>query len=95
MMQVKYTEEQIKEIKNNSNVKNCTTRHIVFTKEFKIKVVELANNSISAKKIFAKFLFPQYVIDSVVPWNSVARWKTLNKKWWLVEEIKWRPRKKI
>ena len=39
-----------------------------------------------------KFWFPEYVINSQIPSNSLSRWKKLTKKW-VVEEIKWRPKK--
>ncbi len=49
MTKIKYNPEQIKELKNNPNVRNCTSKHIVFTKDFKYKAVELAKKYISAK----------------------------------------------
>ena len=88
----KYNDFQIEELKNNINVKNCTKKHIVFTKEFKYKSLELAKKYISAKEIFMKFWFPEYVVNSEIPSNSLARWKKLSKKW-VVEETKWRPKK--
>jgi len=88
----KYNDSQIEELKNNINVKNCTKKHIVFTKEFKYKSLELAKKYISAKEIFMKFWFPEYVVNSEIPSNSLARWKKLSKKW-VVEETKWRPKK--
>ena len=92
MTKIKYNEEQIKELKENSNVKNCTSKHIIFAKEFKYKAVELAKKYISAKEIFKKFWFPEYIIKTDIPSNSIARWKKLAKKW-IVEETKWRPKK--
>jgi len=92
MTKIKYNEEQIKELKSNSNVKNCTSKHIVFTKNFKLEAVKLAKEYISAKEIFYKFWFPEYVINSDIPKNSLSRWKRLSKKW-VVEETKWRPKK--
>jgi len=92
MTKIKYIKEQIKELKSNSNVKNATEKHIVFTKEFKLKAVELAEKYISAKEIFKQFWFPEYVINSDIPSNSLARWKRLTKKW-IIEEKKWRPKK--
>ena len=95
MTQIKYTEVQIKELKSNLNVKNCTTKHIVFTKEFKIKALELSKKYISPKEIFKKFWFPEYVIFSRVPALSIDRWKrNLNKKW-IIEENKWRKKNEI
>ena len=92
MTKMKYNKKQIEELKNNSNVRNCTSKHIVFSKEFKLKAVKLANEYISAKEIFKQFWFPEYIINSDIPSNSLARWKRLSKKW-IVEETKWRPKK--
>jgi hypothetical protein len=95
MTQIKYTEEQIKELKWNLNVKNCTSKHIIFTKEFKIKAVELSKKYFSPKEIFKQFWFPEYVIFSRVPALSIDRWKrNLNKKW-IIEENKWRKKNEI
>ena len=92
MTEIKYNKEQIKEIKSNFSVKNCTEKHIVFTKKFKLDAVKLAKEYISAKNIFKQFWFPEYLINSDIPSSSIARWKTLAKKW-IVEEKKWRPKK--
>ena len=92
MTKIKYNKKQIEELKNNSNVRNCTSKHIVFSKEFKLQAIKLANEYISAKEIFKQFWFPEYIINSDVPSNSLARWKILSKKW-IVEETKWRPKK--
>jgi len=95
MTQIKYTEVQKKELKSNLNVKNCTAKHIVFTKEFKIKAVELSKKYISPKEIFKQFWFPEYVIFSRVPSLSIDRWKrNLNKKW-IIEKNKWRKKNEI
>ena len=91
MTQIKYNDEQIKEIKANSSVKNCTEKHIVFTKKFKLDAVKLAKEYISTKEIFKQFWFPEYIINSDIPSNSLARWKKLSQKW-IVEEKKWRPK---
>ena len=92
MQKIKYTEEQIKELKSNPNVKNVTSKHIVFTKDFKIKAVNLAKQYITAKEIFKQFWFPEYVINSERPSKSLARWKKLEKGW-IIETKKWRPKK--
>jgi len=92
MTRIKYTKEQIKELKSNQAVKNATSKHIIFTKEFKLQAVKLAEKYITAKEIFKQFWFPEYVINSDVPSNSLARWKKLAKKW-IIEEKKWRKKK--
>jgi hypothetical protein len=55
MTKIKYTKEQIQELKSNLNVKNATSKHVIFTKEFKFKAVKLAKKSFSAKEIFLHF----------------------------------------
>ena len=87
-----YTKEQIKEIKSLKYVKNCTARHIVFNKEFKEEVVKIALKKVPSKDIFRQFWFPEYVVKSTIPANAIARWKYLHERW-MVEDVKWRPRK--
>jgi hypothetical protein len=43
MTEINYTKAKIEEIKANKYVKNCTEKHIVFTKEYKIKAIGLTN----------------------------------------------------
>lgn len=91
MALIKYNETQIEELKKNKYVKNCTKKHIVFTKVFKFEAVKLHKEMIP-KEIFKKFWFPDYVINSEIPKNSVARWeKNINNKW-QIEDKKWRPK---
>lgn len=93
MAEVKYTQEQIKELKWNINVNNCTSKHIVFSKEFKIETVKLSKNYVTSKEIFKKYWFPDYVINSDVPKSSISRWKRNIKIKWQIEENKWRKKK--
>jgi len=95
MAKIKYTEEQIKELKINSNVKNVTPKHIIFTKKFKLEAVKLAKEHISSKEIFKQFWFPEYIINSVIPKNSISRWKRNIKIKWTIEENKWQKKKEI
>lgn len=93
MWKVKYTELQRNELKANKYVKNCTEKHVVFKRCFKNKAVNLHKEMIP-KDIFRKFWFPDYIINSEIPKNSVARWeKNINDKW-VIEENKWRKIKK-
>lgn len=90
MWKIKYTKEQITELKWNKYVKNCTEKHIVFTKIFKFEAVKF-HKEIIPKEIFKKFWFPDYVINSEIPKNAIARWeKNINDKW-QIEDKKWRP----
>jgi hypothetical protein len=40
MAGIKYNNEQIRELKGNRYVKDCTEKYITFTDEFKIKVLK-------------------------------------------------------
>jgi len=93
MTKIKYNEIQIKELKANINVKNCTSKHIVFTKNFKDKAVNLSNNKVFSKEIFEQYWFPEYIINSVIPSNSIIRWKRNIKIKWTIEENKWQKKK--
>ena len=95
MAKVKYTEEQIKELENNKYVKRCTNKNITFTKEFKLELIKQTKNWIFYKDIFKNFWFPEYVINSEIPRNSLNRWKRNISRKWLIEENKWRKKKEI
>jgi hypothetical protein len=41
MAEIKYNNEQIKELKMNKYIKDCTDKYLTFTDEFKIKVIKL------------------------------------------------------
>ena len=93
MTQIKYNEKQIEELKSNPNIKNCTKKHIIFTKDFKDKAIKLAVNYTFPRDIFEQFWFPEYVLNSVIPSNSIMRWKRNIKLKWVIEENKWQKKK--
>jgi len=79
-----YNEIQIKEIEANKYVEKCTTKQIRFTNECKIEVLKLADKWIFYREIFNKLWFPEYVVNSKIPWISYTRWKNIKKKKWLI-----------
>ena len=93
MWEIKYNNEQIKELESNKYIKSCTNKNINFTKECKIKVLELNKKWIFTKEIFQSLWFPEYVINSKIPSKSLDRWKRNIKIKWLIEENKWRKKK--
>ena len=93
MTKIKYNNEQIEELKNNINVKNCTAKHIVFTKKFKEKAIKLARNYTYPRDIFEQCGFPKYIVLSIIPQNSIARWKRNIKIKWIIEKSKWQKKK--
>lgn len=70
----KYNKIQIEELSNNPYVLKCGKTWITFSKECKLEAVKLWNNWISTKRIFKDFWFPEYVVDDIIPKNSVCRW---------------------
>lgn len=93
MTKIEYTKEQIEELLSNSNVKACTKKYITFTDEFKLKSVELNKQWLLSKRIFKDFWFPEYILNSITPSDSIRRWKfKLKNKWlsWLIQTKKWR-----
>lgn len=96
MSKITYTQSEINEIETNKYVEKCTTKQIRFTNEFKIELLKLADKWIFYREIFKILWFPEYVVNSKVPWISYTRWKKIKKnKWliWLIWTKKWRPRK--
>jgi len=93
MTKIKYNEEQIKELKNNPYVKNCTTKSLIFTKDCKLKALELDKKWIFYKEIFKELWFPKYIINSKIPKNSIFRWRRNISFKWKIEETKWRKKK--
>ena len=95
MAKIKYNIEKIKELESNKYVKSCTNKNINFTKEFKVKVLELSKEWIFYKEIFKLLWFPEYIYSSRIPKLSLDRWKSNINKKWIIEEDKWRKKKEI
>lgn len=96
MAWIKYTKEQIEELKNNKYVKDCTEKYLAFTDEFKVKVLELDWKWKYHRKIFKDFWFPEYILSSDIIPILVWNWRhKMKKKWlsWLVWTKKWRKKK--
>lgn len=93
MAEIIYKSEQIDELKWNKYVKNCTEKYITFTDDFKLKCLDLDNQWIYWKDIFEKYWFPEHILNSKIPWESIRRWRFKYKKWKLVWNTKWRKKK--
>ena len=98
MSKKRYTDEQIKELKANKYVMNCTEKSIQFTDEFKKIAMELDGKEFP-RAIFKKCWFPDYVVNSKIPEKSFnRRRKSMREKWeiWLIDNRWrnwWKPRK--
>lgn len=93
MWEIKYTDKQIKELLNNEYVDKCTWKYISFKKDFKLKVLDLHKKWIYIKEIFEMCWFPDYVVNSKIPINSLNRWKNNLIRKWELEKTKWRKKK--
>ena len=98
MSKKRYTDEQIKELKANKYVMNCTEKSIQFTDEFRKIAMELDGKEFP-RAIFKKCWFPDYVVNSLIPEKSFnRRRKSMREKWeiWLIDNRWcnwWSPRK--
>ena len=87
MSKKRYTDEQIKELKANKYVMNCTEKSIQFTDEFRKIAMELDGKEFP-RAIFKKCWFPDYVVNSIIPKQSFERRrKSMREKWeiWLID----------
>lgn len=93
MANIKYSEAQIKELKENKYVKDCTEKYITFTDEFKIKVLKWVNKWKYHRQIFYDSGFPDYVWATGLVPRIVGNWKyKMKNKWleWIIWTKKWR-----
>jgi len=93
MAGIKYSDAQMQELRNNKYVKNVTEKSITFSLECKTEVLKLSKRWIFYTEIFKKLWFPEYIINSKIPERSYHRWNNKYKNW-LLEDKKWRPKKK-
>ncbi len=93
MATIKFNNSQITELKTNQYVKNCTSKSIIFTKNCKLKVLELDKKWIFYREIFKQLWFPKYIVNSKIPENCIFRWKRNISLKWKIEETKWRKKK--
>ena len=87
MSKKRYTDEQIKDLKANKYVMNCTEKSIQFTDEFRKIAMELDGKEFP-RAIFKKCWFPDYVVNSIIPKQSFERRrKSMREKWeiWLTD----------
>lgn len=98
MSKKEYTEEDIKILLSNSNVKWCTSKYITFTDDFKVKALESDKQGIYHRKIFENFWFPNFITNSNTPGESLKKWRFRMKHKginWLINTKKWRKTKEI
>lgn len=88
-----YTQKQMAELLRNPCVEKCSDKYITFKDDIKYEAVVLWKSWLSCKEVFEKYNFPEYIIRSVIPRKSIARWhKIINEKWkdYFWTKKKWR-----
>lgn len=93
MAKIKYTQEQIIELKKNKYVTDCTEKYITFTDEFKMKVLNWVDKWIYHRQIFYDCDFPDYIWNTDLVPRIVWNWKFKMKNKgleWIIGTKKWR-----
>jgi len=94
MAGIKYTKFQIQELKTNKYVKTVTEKYITYTDEFKVKALELDKKYFLPREIFKICDFPEYIVNSLIPKETLKRFRRLSKEKSLIWNKKWRPKVK-
>lgn len=88
-----YTDEQVRELKENKYIRNCSNIYLSFTNEAKVKAIALWNSGLNSNEVFRALELPEYIIKSKIPTKSMVRWRrivlekwinvlSLSQKWW-------------
>lgn len=96
MSKKEYTKEQLEILRINKYIKNCSPKSISFTSEFKQKTIELDTLWKYSRDIFIEFWFPDFIVNSDVPRQSLKNWRLIMKRNWLIrlaEGKRWRKKK--
>jgi len=76
-----FTQEQIKELRQNPNVANCSEKSILYHKNFKVSAIEKYRQGMPPSWIFKEAGFNLAVIGRSAPKWCMSRWqKTFSKK---------------
>ena len=79
-MRIKYTKQDITELKKNPCVFNCTERLISYTYEFKKRSLDLYNQGIKPKEIWRRSGFDTNKWRSNYFNETISDWKKIVKK---------------
>ena len=75
------TEEQINQLLKNKNITKCTTKSIIYSKDFRTDAIRLYKQGLSATEIFKQADLDPGVIGKNHPRDCIRRWnKALKKK---------------
>lgn len=72
-----FTQEQIKELLENPNVKRCSNKSVTYSREFKIMAVRLHEQGTPPLMIFMQAGFNIDILGRDVPGDSLFRWRMI------------------
>ena len=80
MSKIRFTAEQVAELRTNENVTKCSDKAISYSKDFKIKAVkQYLDEGMSAKQIFKEAGFDLRIIGRDNPKSCLGDWRRIFK----------------
>ncbi len=84
MTNIIYSDEQILMLSNNPYIHTCSAKYITFTPECKKEAVRLYDHEwLSPKRAFETLGFPDFMVQSTFPKDSIKRWRKIAKARWI------------
>ena len=75
-----FTNEQLERLRSNENVAKCSERHIIYTRDFKLKAVRLRmEERMPVKEIFRQAGFDLNALGPWTPKDCLKRWGQIYK----------------
>lgn len=93
MTHQKYSLEQAEELEWNEYVKSCSEKYLQFTDTFKVEALKQDIEWKYHRDIFRDAGFPDFIVTSAVPKESLWNWRhVLKHHWWewVMSKKKWR-----
>lgn len=93
---IKYNKEERESLLQNRYVKNCSEKYLTFTDNCKIEAIALKESGMYSRDIFKTLGFPDFILHSQVPIQSMKNWSMKLKTRgiaWFKETKKWRKKK--
>lgn len=84
-MKLPYSASQIQELLAHPYISSCTSKYLSFTEEGKQKMLHLSSSQyMTPREIFRSFSFPEWILQSSLPRDSLKRWKRKVKNEWVL-----------
>lgn len=70
-----FTDEQVKQLRSNSNVSACSSKSITYSEEFKLKALIQYKEGLTSREIFTLAGFDLDVVGKEIPKECLYRWR--------------------